>query len=199
MNSFARYFLINFLLVTFFITKFSFGQKPVFGIKLGVAISNSTIDQNTTGTNTSSSINGVGILGGVYLDIPLTKELVFRSGAEIVSKGANGDNRYTFYYYPQRFTYLDIPLNLLYKSNSSHGHLIAGGGPVFGIPLRPGYGYGYALKTDLGLNGLIGYEFPIGFSFNVNYCYGLSNVSKNLDLATKISTRYLGLSVGYSF
>ena len=194
MNSHKKYLLINFLIIALFTTNFSFAQRPVIGLKLGLAVSHSAIDQNTPEPNSSSSINGVGILGGVYLDIPISNEIVFRSGAEIVSKGSN---RINSYYYPPRFTYLDIPLNVLYKSNSSHGHLLAGGGPVLGIPFQPYYGY--TLKTDVGLNGTIGYEFPIGFSFSVNYCYGLNNVSKNKDLATKISARYLGLSVGYSF
>jgi len=195
MNCPKKYYVIIFLLIALFITNSSFAQKPTFGLKLGVAVSHSTIDENTTEPNSGSSFNGVGILGGVYLDIPLANEVVLRPGAEIVSKGSSGNSRY--YYYPPRFTYLDIPLNILYKSNSSHGHLIAGGGPVLGIPFQPYYGY--TLKTDVGLNGIIGYEFSIGFSFNVNYCYGLNNVSKNKDIATKISTRYLGISVGYNF
>ena len=194
MNYLKKYFVISFLLIALFISNLSLAQQPVLGIKLGLALSNATIDENTTQPNSGSSFNSVGILGGVYLDIPLANEVVFRPGAEIVSKGSSGNSRY---YYPPRFTYLDIPLNILYKSNSSHGHLIAGGGPVLGIPFQPYYGY--TLKTDVGLNGIIGYEFSIGFSFNVNYCYGLNNVSKNKDIATKISTRYLGISVGYNF
>ena len=37
-------YLKNILLITLFITKFSFGQKPVIGIKAGVAFSNVTIN-----------------------------------------------------------------------------------------------------------------------------------------------------------
>jgi len=195
MNCRKKYIWINFLFIHLFITNVSFAQKPVFGLKLGLAVSHSAIDENSTDPNSGSGINGVGIIGGVYLDIPLANEVVFRPGAEIVSKGKNRINGY--FYYPARFTYVDIPLNVFFKDNSSHGHLIAGGGPALGIPFRPTYGY--ALKTDIGLNGIIGYEFPVGFSFNVNYCYGLNNISKNQDAAKKISTRYLGITAGYSF
>ena len=87
MNSHKKYLLINFLIIALFTTNLSFAQKPVFGLKLGLAVSHSTIDQNTTEPNSSSSINGVGILGGVYVEIPLANEVVFRPGAEIVSKG----------------------------------------------------------------------------------------------------------------
>ncbi len=194
MNFPTKYIFITSFIVSSLLSSFSFAQKPILGLKLGLAVSHPIIDQNAPEPNAGSSTNGVGILGGIYLDIPVASEIVFRSGAEIVSKGSN---RINSYYYPPRFTYLDIPLNVLYRSNSNHGHLITGGGPVLGIPFQPSYGY--TVKTDVGINGIIGYEFPIGFSCNINYCYGLLNVSKNKDLATKISTRYLGLSVGYSF
>jgi len=193
MNSSTKYFLINFLLITFFITKFSFGQKPVFGIKVGIALANATIKPNPYTSKTSTR---TGALGGIYLDVPLRKELIFRPGVEVVSKGVRQNDGYSTY--PILFTFIDFPLNILYKKNYTHGHLIAGGGPVIGVPIRDYFG-AYPLKTEFSVNGLIGYEFAIGFSLNLNYTYGLSNASKNKQLISKISNRYLGITVGYSF
>lgn len=61
MNCLKKYYVINFLLIALFITDLSLAQKPTFGLKLGVAVSHSTIDENTTEPNSGSSFNGVGI------------------------------------------------------------------------------------------------------------------------------------------
>jgi Outer membrane protein beta-barrel domain len=200
MNSSPKYLFINFLLITFFITKFSFGQKPVFGIKAGIAFANATINQSGTGTSPSKTSARTGALGGIYLDVPLRKELIFRPGAEVVSKGARQKDDYSSYDYPIIFTYIDFPLNILYKKKFTHGYLLAGGGPVIGVPIKDYYGYySYPLKTEFSVNGLIGYETAIGFSLNLNYTYGLSNASKDKQIISKISNRYLGIALGYSF
>jgi hypothetical protein len=198
MNFSTKCFLINFLLITFFITEFSFGQKPVIGIKLGLALSNATINQNGTGPSTFKTSGRTGALGGIYLDVPLSKELIFRPGVEVVSKGVREKDDYSSFDYPVIFTYIDFPLNILYKKNYTNGHLIAGGGPVIGFPVSD-YNGGYPLKTEFSINGLIGYELAIGFSLNLNYTYGLSNASRNKQIISKISNRYLGITVGYTF
>ncbi len=44
----------------------------------------------------------------------------------------------------------------------------------------------------------MGYELPIGVSLNANYNYGLNNVS-NSTYINKITNRYLGIALGYTF
>ena len=198
MNFSTKCFLINLLLITFLLTEFSLGQKPVFGIKIGLALSNATIDQTGGVPSSLKTTTRTGILGGIYLDVPLKKGLIFRTGAEIVSKGVREKYDYSSSDYPVIFTYIDFPLNILYKKNYTNGHLIAGGGPVIGFPVSD-YNGGYPLKTEFSINGLIGYELAIGFSLNLNYTYGLSNASKDKEFISKISNRYLGITVGYSF
>jgi len=173
--------------------------KPVFGIKAGLALSNATINQTDTNSNPLKTSPRTGVLGGIYVDVPLGKELIFRPEADIVSKGIREKYDYSSSSdYPVIFTYIDFPLNIFYKKNYTNGHLIAGGGPVIGIPLKDYYSI-YPLKTEFSINGLIGYELAIGFSLNLNYTYGLSNASSNKQLISKISNRYLGITVGYSF
>ncbi|HWH62865.1 MAG TPA: outer membrane beta-barrel protein [Ginsengibacter sp.] len=173
--------------------------KPTFGIKTGLSLSNATIKQTDTDPRTLKTSARTGVLGGIYLDVPLAKELIFRPEGTIVSKGARQKDSNPYYYgYSIRFTYIDFPLNILYKKDYSQGHLIVGGGPVIGIPISDSYS-GYPLKTDFGINGLIGYEFSIGFSFNLNYTYGLTNASNDNSYISKITNRYLGITVGYSF
>jgi hypothetical protein len=179
-------------------TQFSFGQKPVFGIKLGVALSNATIKMNPDPGGYSYSTKA-GLLGGIYVDLSMAKQLLFRPGAEVVFKGARERYINAGYNYPIRLTFFDIPINILYKGKVGTGYILAGGGPVISVPLNNSYYNNYACKTYFGVNGMVGYEVAMGFSINLNYCYGLTNASKNKQYISKISNRYLGISVGYSF
>jgi hypothetical protein len=202
MNTFLKYSLIHFLIITFFITQLSFGQKPTIGVKAGLVFSNATINHTSPDTYLKTSGKN-SVLGGVYLNVPSGKKLIFRPGAEIVSKGVKRkyydtyNNTYS-YDYPLKFTFIDFPINILYKINFPKGHLIAGGGPVIGVPINEEFSQ-YPLKTEFSINGIVGYEVAIGFSLNLNYTYGLSNANKDNQFISKISNRYLGITVGYTF
>ena len=63
--------------------------------------------------STSKTSARTGALGGIYLDVPLRKELIFRPGVEVVSKGVRQNDGYSTY--PILFTFIDFPLNILYK------------------------------------------------------------------------------------
>lgn len=192
--------LKNILLSTLFITSFSFGQKPSFGIKAGLILSNATIERaNFSGNNLrDNTTTRTSIAGGLYLNVPSGKKLIFRPGIEVVSKGARTKDDYSSIGYAIKFTYIEFPISFLYKINYTRGHLIIGGGPSIGVPIRDIYNE-YPLKTEFGLNGLIGYELVSGFSLNLNYSHGLSNASKQSEYIKKISNRYAGIAVGYSF
>lgn len=188
-----NYLKTIFLITLFFITPFSFGQKPAIGIKAGLAFSNATIEHTNPDDGAPYKAPArAGVLGGLFLDIPSGKKLIVRPGIEVVSKGWKEGN------YPVLFTFLDFPLNILYKISSGNGNFLAGGGPSIGVPIRDYYS-AYPLKTEYGVNGLIGYQLAIGFSFNLNYTYGLSNASKKNQFISRISNRYLGITLGYSF
>ena len=182
---------------TFFITQYSFGQKPTIGIKFGLALSNATIDPLNIYDNFKTS-GKTSVVGGIYLNVPSSKKLIFRPGAEVVGKGAKQSYDTYGYSAPIRFTYIDFPINTLYKINCASGYLLAGGGPVIGVPVNREFSQ-YPLKTEFGVNGIVGYEIPIGASLNLNYTYGLNNVNKDNQFVSKISNRYLGITIGYTF
>jgi hypothetical protein len=197
MNSLAKIFFKNILLIVLFAPFFCRGQNPVFGIKLGLALSNSTIEYaNSNPYNPSKTSTRTGIIAGGYVDFSCGKKIIFRPAMELVAKGM----RLTGYGYdnPILFSFVDFPINILYKIDFAKGHAVIGGGPSIGIPLQDGYGM-YPLKKEFGVNGLIGYEMAVGFSLNLNYSYGLSNASKNKDSFKKISNRYFGITLGYAF
>ncbi len=192
----AAIFLLSVLLTA----RICNGQKPSFGIKARIVFSNATIKEaNVSSGNPDEHTKGrTGITGGIYLNAALGNQLIFRPGLEIVSKGVKMIYNNQNIGYKVSFTYLDIPINFLYKTDFTKGHLLAGGGPYIGVPIQDYYGL-YSLKTDVGINALAGYETAIGFSFNLNYSYGTSNASKHTDQYSKISNRYLGITLGYSF
>ncbi len=186
------------LLVALFITSVSLSQKPAFGIKAGFAFSNSTITRSNqypgSASNETSPIGS--FLAGVYVDVPVAEKILFRPEVVKVSKGVMQHRMQ--YNYPDRFPYIDFPMNFLYQIKSTKGRFIIGGGPSIGIPLNKSF-RDYQVKTEFGANGLMGYELPIGVSLNANYNYGLNNVSNNNRYISKITNRYLGIALGYTF
>ena len=196
--TFLKYSLILFLMIISFVTQFSFGQKPTIGIKAGLALSNATINPTIPDSYFKTS-GKTGVVVGAYLNVPSGKKILFRPGAEIVSKGVKQqfDDTYVSYSFPVRFTYVDFPINILYKFKYTNGFLLAGGGPVIGVPINDDYQF--PIKSEFSINGIVGYEVAIGFSININYTYGLTNASDNKQNISKISNRYLGITVGYTF
>lgn len=73
-----------------------------------------------------------------------------------------------------------------------------GAGPVIGVSIDKSYSL-YSTKTDFSINAMAGYEIEIGFSLNVNYTYGLTNLNIEDQTGLKYSNRYVGITVGYSF
>ena len=132
----------------------------------------------------------------VFLEIfTLGKKYAFGQELNLASRRAGASEDFGF-------TYLDIPLNILYQVKQANGKFLIGGGPLLGIFLKNYryYGYPYATKpVEIGLNAMVGYEIPIGFSLNLNYMQGLNNVNDNNTYFSKINNHYMGISIGYLF
>ncbi len=194
MKPFSQYFLFNFFVLILFTCKLSFCQKPVIGIKAGIVFSDATIQTAMPDDPYQPNYGGrTGVTGGVFVDIPVGKKWILRTGSEIVGKGVREAGNYSL-----PFSSIDFPLNFIYKSENAKGHLMMGTGPVICVPLNNQYS-GYPRQTEIGLNGLVGYEFPIGASLNLNYCFGLTNASNHNQYISKISNRYFGITAGYTF
>jgi hypothetical protein len=176
-----------------------------FGIKTGLAISTFTAGYSQIEPGGFSSVQkGAtpkgGLILGVYADLALTKALFLRPGAELVSKGAiqerTGQNgALNIYSFTTSFTAFDFPLNLVYKTRAAgQQRLLLGAGCVPGI-----INDGILKRFDFGLNVLAGYEFPVGFSFNMNYNHGLIDVRREDSWYAPLKNRYGGITIGYFF
>ena len=95
------------------------------------------------------------------------------------------------------YNYFELPLNVLYKLPSNNSKYYLGGGLSPAIKTKDYYYGGLTKEFDLGINLSAAFKVPIGFSINLNYTYGLLNVSGFG--TSEIKNRYLGLTAGYEF
>lgn len=176
-------------------------SKIRFGIKAGVAVANAKVEYNTTTMpHNGKPRSKLGAMGGVFAQMYLGKNACFQPELLMVGKGMKENNQN--YSYRTDLTYLELSLNLLYKPATPKGSFFIGGGPApaFYIGENVFYSSGSAIKKfDFGINFLAGYELPIGFSINLHYTHGLTNISSDNTLIPVMKNRCFGLSVGYTF
>jgi hypothetical protein len=169
------------------------------GLKLGLSFANIRVGEGgQNGPDPSAISSRTGIIGGGYLRIRINNELAFQPEALYIGKG------WQVKYYHSWFNanYIEIPLNLLYTAYGSRGSTFyIGGGPAPSIILNENFYFGSDLipkQFDLGINLLVGYEVPIGFSLNFNYNHGLVNFN-SISNGPEIKNKYFGVTLGYTF
>ena len=172
-------------------------KKLRFGIKAGVAIADQQYENNQNSIDHGYKAGG---MVGIFVRTPLNSNLYFQPELLMVGKGTK--QAYQYYESRSDFTYIELPLNLLFKSSKSRSAFFIGGGPAPSVLIGENifyYGYTSAQTFDLGINMLAGYELPIGFSVNLNYTHGLMNVAPDEENVPKIKNRSFGITIGYIF
>ena len=163
---------------------------------------------------------------GVFVDVPLSKNIYFQGGLYFSRRGAVRDFAY---YHNDSFNatvhqeldiyYSDAPLDVIYKSGTQGGgrfiagigatfSYIAGGSnhlkerQVFNDTLSNTNGV-YPISTgntlygfDLGVNLLAGYELPSGLFFRAYYTVGTSDIGVGTEID---KNRMWGIAAGYIF
>jgi hypothetical protein len=168
-----------------------------FGIKAGIAMANNLFENKF---NSSDYTYKVGGMGGVFLRTPLGNTLYFQPELLMVGKGTKQKNQ--GFDYRIDLTYLELPLNVLYKSSNTKVGFFIGGGPAPSVFIGENlfyFGNQTSKSFDFGINVLTGFELPIGFSINLNYTHGLLNVTADKENIPMIKNRSFGLTVGYLF
>jgi hypothetical protein len=168
----------------------------------------------------------IGANVGVNLEIPIAANLYFQPGLLVTNKGSKrkeviGTQSLTSTTY---ITYIEVPLNVLYKANLGTGKLLVGVGPYLSYAVLgqfkqdPGTNEKIRFKNtvkntdpnlpylkafDAGLSILAGYQFKNRFSVQLNGQFGLAKINpKYADEPTDKSLYKnvgFGLSVGYRF
>jgi hypothetical protein len=167
---------------------------------------------------------------GINAEIPVGVDFYFQPGLLYSLKGAKSEDDILGQSFNTtlKISYLEIPLNLIYKPLLGTGHLLLGFGPyvAFGVGGEATYDGGgssltekvkfkktvassdpndvvYIRPMDAGANLLAGYEFSNRFSFQLNTQLGLVKINPEYegvsnDEASAKNTGF-GISLGYRF
>jgi Outer membrane protein beta-barrel domain len=185
-------------------------QKTTIGFNAGATLSSyKTKVDNVSSTSDSKT----GLTAGVVVDIPMGKSLSFQPALQFTQKG--GKESMDNYKFTTALNYMEIPLNVLFKTNSSKTRFFAGAGPSMAIGLsgklkvegdgqsdeadvKFGNGDEDDLKSlDFGANVLAGCQFRNGIFLSANYNTSLTNLFPGGSSDGTFKNHYFGLRIGY--
>jgi len=184
--------------------------------------------QNLNGENNSGNKLEndliIGYHAGVNIQIPIAPEFYFQPGLMFNTKGAESTSALTPTY---KLSYVELPLNFVYKGQVGSGYFFVGFGPyvAYGIGGKAIYELGpvtsesditfkndlaglgenllannYIKPLDAGGNILCGYELAGGLFLQLNAQLGLLNIRPdNYDENSTLKNTGYGLSLGYRF
>jgi len=200
-----------------------------FGLRGGVNFQNIN-GKDATGDKLELDMK-TGFNAGVVVEIPVAPEFYFQSGLLYTTKGAKAPEGFlgagtTGEY---KLSYIELPLNFLYKPLLGTGHLLLGFGPyvAYGLGGKAKFDsplgsleqdivfeneytsasndhYGASFKRmDYGANLFFGYELSNGISLQLNTQFGLAKINADNTTHPEDDTSFkntgFGLSVGYMF
>jgi hypothetical protein len=168
----------------------------------------------------------IGYHAGINIAIPIVPQFYFQPGVLFSIKGSS--NEYGTLTGKFKLSYLELPLNVVYKGLLGNGHIMVGFGPYIG------YGIGgtasiedesttlesdivftdvvevgdpilvaYVKRFDAGGNIFAGYEMAGGLFFQLNAQLGMLNImpedNRIISNNSNIKNTGYGLSLGYRF
>ena len=200
------------------------GGKTSFAILGGVGL------QNFNGKDyNGDKLENTMILGyhaGVNVQIPLVPEFYFQPGLLFSTKGSKYDGVFLSSTY--KLSYIELPLNLVYKGLLGNGYVMVGFGPYVGYAIGGKViteGGSASFETDIeftnevelgdpllttyfkpldaGGNIFVGYEMSNGIFIQLNTQMGMLNIKpKDVLLPNSkmaIRNTSYGISLGYRF
>ena len=192
-----------------------------FGIRAGANMT--TLNGDDFLGNKLNNDYKTGFHAGINADLFISEGFYLQPGLLYSTKGAKKSSN------TQNISYIELPVNLLFKPELGAGRLLLGAGPyaAYGISGKSKTKAGeaaieldakfknkvsaadylnaaYYLKPfDFGANVLVGYELNSGFSLQLNGQLGLSEINPEIrDVTTdkrKWKNMGFGASVGYRF
>lgn len=156
---------------------------------------------------------------GLYAELPIADDFFVQPGVLFATKGTKFKGGNTVL----NLSYIEVPVNLLFKPTLGGGRLLLGFGPYVAYAvsgkLKPENGNlrsitfkkeistseflsgNYLRPFDAGANLLFGYELSSKLSVQLNAQLGLVNIYPNIDGITNDNINYkntgFGLSIGY--
>lgn len=189
--------------------------KTTFGIRAGVNFQNIN-GKDASGNDLDFKLKP-GFHVGVTADVPIAPEFYVQPGLLFSTKGAKFDDNADT---KVNISYLEIPVNFLYKPVLGTGKLLLGFGPYAAfavggkikndnadvdlkfaneVNLASPDAYRTLKRFDFGANFLAGYEFSSKFSAQLNAQLGLVKINPKYTGNTNAKYRNtgFGVSVGY--
>lgn len=190
-------------------------DKTTFGVRAGVNFTNLNGDDLEFDMKTGFHL-------GVNAEIPVATDFYLQPGLLFSTKGAKekiagADDDLKF-----NLSYLEVPVNFIYKPTLGAGKLILGFGPYVGIAVGGKIKMGdddadikfkndldaseangndiYLKRLDFGGNLLAGYELSSKLSFQLNAQLGMSSLYPKVEgekMDDKMKNTGFGISVGY--
>ena len=187
-------------------------QNIQFGVRTGLSFASQSTDiADVISTNSVTTYNL-----SVIVEKPFKNSFYLQSGLGVIGKGViTYENAQTATY---KLTYLDIPLNLLYKFNlPGSGKLYVGAGPYLSIGLSGNVQFentnntsGQSLefgnahdykRLEGGINFTSGFELNNHLTFNTSYELGINNLATDdaTDNVSVIRNRVFSVGLGFLF
>jgi hypothetical protein len=167
----------------------------------------------------------IGYHAGVNIQIPVAPEFYFQPGLMFSTKGAESVSLLTPTY---KLSYVELPLNFVYKGQVGNGYFMVGVGPyvAYGIGGKAIYEVGsvksesdvtfknevvlgdplmavYVKPFDAGGNIFFGYELAGGLFMQLNAQLGMLDIKPdhylNPDDSSTLKNTGYGVSLGYRF
>ena len=217
--------MILMLTVSLAVAQVPGGQRTAFGILGGINIQNLN-GQDFNGDNLENDVI-IGYHAGLNIQIPVAPDFYFQPGVLYSSKGAkntSGPVTRTI-----NLSYIEIPLNFVYKGLLGNGYVMVGLGPYAGyafsgkdkheggsvsvendieftnvVDASDPITATYFKALDAGANIFAGYEMAGGLFFQLNTQLGLLKINPednrfSGDDKTAIKNTGYGVSLGYRF
>ena len=181
--------------------------KTTFGIRGGVNFQNlNGKDQN--GDRVDGKLR-TGFHVGANAEIPVGIDFYLQPGVLFSTKGAKAKD-----IVETSLSYIEVPVNFVYKPDLGIGRVLLGFGPYLGIGVGGQYKVGNVeadvefgnepgevKRLDAGANMLAGYEWSNKVSVQLNAALGLVNLHNRVanDNKSSLKNTGFGLSVGYRF
>ena len=213
--------LFLFLLILAITPSLLFAQKTSFGILAGLNLQNLN-GKNAAGDKLTYNLTP-GFHAGVNAQIPVAAEFCFQPGLLFTTKGAKNNDATPNVRYS--ISYLELPLNLVYKGQLGKGFVLLGFGPYLGyaiggktvpeggtkqdieftnvIEAGSPTGTTYLKAFDAGANIFAGFEMSNRIFFQLDTQLGLLKINPEDKRITSdesiVKNTGFGLSVGYRF
>lgn len=222
------------VIAVLFITATALQAQVSFGITAGPNFQAVT-GKDYAGDNIEHGMI-VGFHAGVNALFPIAPDFFFQPGILYSQKGGLGNSFMMAtkssndeFSTTLRISYLELPLNLLYRPQFGNGHILIGFGPyvAMGLGGNQVYKYGndsyeqkvkffneigeddwdfdYAFykRFDAGANIFVGYELEMGLFLRLNAQLGLLNIRSAIEDFDSDESSFkntgFGVSIGYNF